>query len=465
MGVSPVRVRVPPSAHNQIKESVLKVTHFILSAVLAAYGFGASYDEAKSSYDAGDCPQAQALILQIIESAEEADAGHHLLAADIAICLDDLKSAHGHITTAIEIDPQNEEYRTYWDQLNEMNSLMGEARRSLDNGYYDEAVATYDSTITKFPEFALAYYQRGMVFYLQEQFNSAVDNFQVAVEKNPFEEKYSKAIDNIVRKLVNSGNDHMRRKDYDLAITSYRDALRYSPGFIEAVFRLSYALFKLDDFESAKIELTAGLAQNPDHYNSWKLLGDVEGSMAKNVTDDAQMAEHLHQAEAAYLKAIEFNSNYDKAYYALGKIYIDLNETGNALDQLQLAVQVNPAYPEAWELRGVLLQQSERYDEAIECYQQAVQNATKRFNIYLPLYRQAEVFNLLKNYKSAQEAAKASLEDNDDFAGAWFELGLCEKCLGNKPAALNAFEKSKTDKKWRKQSEFQIKYIDKPCED
>ena len=50
------------------------------------------------------------------------------------------------------------------------------------------------------------------------------------------------------------------------------------------------------------------------------------------------------------------------------------------------------------------------------------------------------------------------------FGGGWFELGVAEWCdgKGNKTGALNAFEKARNDRAWRKMAEYEIDKVKNP---
>ena len=65
---------------------------------------------------------------------------------------------------------------------------------------------------------------------------------------------------------------------------------------------------------------------------------------------------------------------------------------------------------------------------------------------------------------SAQEAARTSTEYKKNFGGAWVELGVSTWCngKGNKIAAVNALEKARKDRSWRKIAEYEMDKIMNP---
>ena len=62
----------------------------------------------------------------------------------------------------------------------------------------------------------------------------------------------------------------------------------------------------------------------------------------------------------------------------------------------------------------------------------------------------------------AKESSRVALDLKSDYAPAFFELGLSEVCLGNKTAALAAFENARKNRTWRKNAEYEIDKIKNP---
>jgi len=79
-------------------------------------------------------------------------------------------------------------------------------------------------------------------------------------------------------------------------------------------------------------------------------------------------------------------------------------------------------------------------------------------------FRLSSAHNMNGDCNLALEAARKSTEIKNRFGGAWFELGIAEWCngQGNKAGALNAFEKARGDRSWRKMSEYEIDKIKNP---
>tara|TARA_B100000700_G_C14439091_1_gene576196 strand:- start:167 stop:589 length:423 start_codon:yes stop_codon:yes gene_type:complete len=132
----------------------------------------------------------------------------------------------------------------------------------------------------------------------------------------------------------------------------------------------------------------------------------------------------LNKAKEYLTKATEIDINYDKAFGALGKVETELKN----------------------------------YDLAIKYYNSALNINPKQFEIH---YRLSSLYNEMKNYQKAKESSKKCLNIKRNYSPAFFELGISEKALGNKVAALDAFENAKRNKDWRKSAQFEIDMINK----
>jgi len=407
------------------------------------------YSAAVSSYENGNYLDAENKISSAI-SAEPESAGNYFMASQIAFKLDKLDEAWEYIRKAIELDLNNEKYREESTRLTTIKNALSDAKKSFDNGYYDESIAGYERLAGKFPDFAMPYYLKGMVYYTQKDYAIAAENIKNAIKYNPFEKKYQAALKNVVAILYNDGNDYFNRNDFDDAAIKYRQALEIDPGFTDAIFKLAYLNYKLGDFPKCLEYLDQNIKVDPTAYKAFKLMGDTYVKIGDTPS-----------AIDSYINSTYAHDQYDKAYYALGITYQTSGDNDNAVMTLEKCVKVNPKYGKAYEVLGTVFQDMGKLDEAISNYNAAIANGEATKSVY---YRLASAYNHKKDYSRARSAAKSSLEIDHNFPAANFELGLAEKCLGNKPAAKNAFEEASKSKTWRKNAQFELKYIDQECD-
>jgi len=75
--------------------------------------------------------------------------------------------------------------------------------------------------------------------------------------------------------------------------------------------------------------------------------------------------------------------------------------------------------------------------------------------------RLSSVYNNLENYDLGKKYAKDCIKIKRNYPDAYYELGIAEKGLGNRIAAINSFESAKKSSKWRKIAQYEIDLIKK----
>ena len=171
----------------------------------------------------------------------------------------------------------------------------------LDN---DKAIANYTKAIEIYPEFANAYYNRGMAWYDKGDYDKAIADYTKALE--------------IDRKLANAYNNRglawRKKGDHDKAIRLYTKAMARSKLSRE-ILRLVYcsrgeAWNLKGNYDKAIADYTKAIKSGQlsqedlsQAYNNRGSAWDHKGDYDKAIAD--------------YTKAIEINPKYTKAYNSL----------------------------------------------------------------------------------------------------------------------------------------------------
>ncbi|MBC8312295.1 MAG: tetratricopeptide repeat protein [Candidatus Marinimicrobia bacterium] len=376
-----------------------------------------------------------------------ANAGLYFIGGTVAVKLDKLDEANKHFIKAIELDNKNEYYRLEQEKLSELKNGMTNARKTYDSGSVDEAIIEYKKLSTSFSKNAIVFYNLGRVYKVNEEYNLAVKNYKMAKEINPYESKYSLAITAIAQEMAKTGDKEYRCQEFESAIEYYKNAIEYSPDYTTAYFKLARTYFKMRDYENTKNYLEKNLEVDPNQEQSEKMLGDIYRSTGES----DQAIEH-------YNLAISINGNYHQAYYSLGTTLLSNGDLKNAKIALQSAIQLDSNYAKAYGALGTVEQELGEIDSAINNFIQATSLDAKSYKIH---YRLASVYNIQKQYENAKQSAKKCLNIKRNYAPAYFELGVSEKALGNKVAAIDSFEKASKDKNWRKSAQFELDMLSK----
>ncbi len=389
----------------------------------------------------------------LFKSSLDLDAGFApamIQLAKISVRNGDMDQTKNYIRQAIEADPENEEYRNEYDQLNEINKFMSQGAREIDAGEFENAFTSFSQVYEKYPYMTEAIYSLGVVKMREGDFDAAIEYFNKALIVNKNHEKAQKALKSVAGNMFNEGNNFYRRRDYNNALKYYKKVIEIDNSLYQAYFKLGQVETRLKNKRGAIKAFAKSVEVKPDFYQGWYMLG-----VTKRSDGDDQ------GSLKAFQKATDINPNYAKAYYAMGDIYYRTNNFEKAKSYCQLAIQADGSYAKPYVTLANINIDNKEYDEALVNLDLATTLDRKDSKAWLKI---AQVQNILKNCEEAKRAARKSLDLSNKSGEAWVELGVAEYCggSGNKTAALNALEKARGDRIWKTYAEHEIDKIRNP---
>ncbi len=420
--------------------------------------------------------------LEIIEVADNAiktsadvDDVFFKKASEVALLLDDLDKAIQYLKKSISIK-DTKDYRDEWDRIVRMRKDIEIAlKRYQEENDYEGAISELESL--EYPDCALIDYSIGKIYQQEDEYASALESFKTAVRKNPYREKYSLSINYIIGKFITDGDEYYSMRDFSSALDQYlfadtnfsidvnsqkvvdEDSLNESQleelnktrdqisKKVALKFKIAKTYYFLKEYSDSQEALRYLIALKKDHYEAYKLLGDV----LKRLGD-------RDLALKNYLLAIDANENYEKAYLAVGQMYLSDNNIDGAKKYLLSAIDIKKDYAKAYETLGILYQNTSSYNKAIDNYLKALEYDRRN---YKAMSRLASVYNSLEKYDLAKKYAKNCIKVKRSYPDAYYELGIAEKGLGSRVAAIDAFNKAKKSSKWRKAAQYEIDLIKK----
>lgn len=262
----------------------------------------------------------------------------------------------------------------------------------------DELIEYYNMLVVKLPEFSRPYYELGHLylkkedyidaanafrmalendkenpFYLNslafayvqlEQYNTAVELYKKAIEKNPDNEwtaVVAQALAAIYYKIHNNYEGALQVLEHALDLTKEKAPIHaliadiyFDDNNMERAVKY-YNTALLDGLKDPKIYSRLAMAyweQNliEDAINSYKLAikEDVNYDIAHNNLGVIYLdsLKDLTKALECFKKAIELNSNYTLAHFNLGRCYQKLNKKIESATEYQKAIDLNRMYPE-----------------------------------------------------------------------------------------------------------------------
>lgn len=198
----------------------------------------------------------------------------------------------------------------------------------------------------------------------------------------------------------NLGIVRYEKKEYEQAIASYRQALSLNPRFPEAYNNLGNSLRMVSDLEGAQQAYEKALVQREVYPEAYNNLGTLLREQGKD-----------EQAEHALRKAIAQNSSYIDAYHNLAAIYYTENKDVEALRLMadvlafaprnakclvltakiqsrrgnhvaaeaacRIVLEDEPHSGSALATLGMIMHETDRYEEAIRCLEEALRHDPK----------------------------------------------------------------------------------------
>lgn len=432
----------------------MRTLYAILIAVFLPVNWAGGQDpddllrEAEIWLEKGQIDSAEKTLVTILENNPTVPEAYFLMAR-VQFRRYDLDRTREHLTIAIDLDGHNQEYRDMFERVNSIASLMAGAKRSLEGGDPYIAIGKYETILEEFPEVTpMVLYNMGLASMRADEISEAAGYFRRAVGIDPGYDKPSRALKGIADKLFNEGNQNFLRGDYGGAAAQYEQVLELSPTYHRAYYQLGVVRTKLGEYDKALAYYEKTVEVEPAYAKGWFAL-----ALSHQRNDD------LSRALDALDRSTSADPTYSTAYAQKGVIYVRQGNLAEAERAYNQAIQADPTYVKPYEDLGQIFLRREKFAEAVQTLSTATALDPSSETAW---YMLAQSYNALGKCEQAKEAAHSALDLKESFAPAWFELGAAEVCLGNKTAAVSAFEKARRDRSWRKAAEYEIDRIKNP---
>ena len=285
------------------------------------------------------------------------------------------------------------------------------------------------------------YYNRqGKQFYLNEEYDSAIQSFFRAVS---VDNKNYIAYNNL-------GMTYWMKNNLESAEKYFKKAASLSKSYPQPYINLALLYKQKGDLNKYYSYLTEALEVNPNNYWTYYLLGDFYTSI-----------DNYAKSVAYYLDAISLNPNFSPPYLALGVSYFKTDKYEQSIVSLKSYIELNPNSDFAYSMLAKNYYLLGEYQTAKKFMKKALSinpinayrmelakiefnageynNALLNFQILEPEYQYAELYNyiglcylMLKKYElSIQNFNKAIVADSRRPI-YYYNLAQCYKALDEK---------------------------------
>jgi tetratricopeptide (TPR) repeat protein len=218
-------------------------------------------------------------------------------------------------------------------------------------GNLDEAIVSYNKSISLKPDYADVYYNLGNALKEQGKLDKAAESYGQAIL---YRQDYADA-------YYNLGNVLKAQLKPDEAVDSFKKAVKLKPDYAMAHCNLGSALQELGKIDEAIASYKIATTLKPDYAMAYCNLGTAFQELGK-----------IDEAITIYKKALSFKPDFVMAYCNLGSAFQEKGLLNEAKTCNKKAIALNPDYAMAYSNLGSIMQEFGNIDKAIENYDQAI---------------------------------------------------------------------------------------------
>lgn len=272
------------------------------------------------------------------------------------------------------------------------------------NRDYNQAVEQFDQAIALSSDYAAAYYERGFAkrgtnFYStniigpsKEQTNSAIQDFEQASKLYLTQGEEALAKKSNAYALLLQGD---REKG---ALQELNWTIRFNPDDVQAYLMRCYTYGKLDKYEEAIADCNKAIETQLDYAEAYNVRGRIY-----------QAQDKIQEAIADFAKAIELKPNFAEAYQNRGVRLSLMGNFSEGMADLNKAIEIKPDYSEAYYWKGNVYHRMGEREKAIENYSKAIEIKPSN-SVGFPYSARAAVFYEMGDYQRALEDYNRALE-------------------------------------------------------
>jgi arylsulfatase A-like enzyme/Flp pilus assembly protein TadD len=157
------------------------------------------------------------------------------------------------------------------------------------------------------------------------------------------------------------GESALRQEKWDEAAREFRNCLKLSPNFDQAMTGLAGALAKTGNSAGAKTWLQLAIEQNPQNFRAWYELARVESNSADK-----------NPAIADYKRVLAIQPAFSLAHRDLGMLYFDENNYSEAAPHLSQATRAGLQDAQLFNFLGICYSRTGQLQKASESYNHAL---------------------------------------------------------------------------------------------
>jgi len=211
-------------------------------------------------------------------------------------------------------------------------------------------------------------------------------------------------------------------------ISSYAEALRINPDYVDAHNNLGTALAGLGRFEEAASHCYEALRIHPGFAEAHSNLGSALAGLGR-----------FEEAASHCYEALRIDPSQAKIHFALASALAGLGKLEEAVGHFSLGFKIKPHSAEAHKDLGLALIELDRFEEAMNHFSEALKIAPAfaeaHHGLGLGLARQGKLQEAMNHFSQA-------LRIRPDYGQAHYSLGLVLALQGRRQKAMGHFSEA-----------------------
>lgn len=319
-------------------------------------------------------------------------------------------------------------------------------------GEFHKAVNAYEEAIAIKPEYLSAHLSAGLAYSSLQEFDKSIEAFQqcIAIDADDsdawynmgsiyFQKKeFDKAIDAFEQGLAINPDDHeaynnlgiswYNKREDDKALDCYLKALELKPDYYLAFYNMGLVLWSKREFDNAIQSYQNAIANKPDYYLAYYKMGQTYLDMGQ--PDDAI---------ASSQKAIALKPDYADAFFNMALAYADKKDFDKAIEAYRTVTGLKPDDHQAIGNLGMCYYYKDDYDKAIESLEKAV---TVNPQYHVAFNNLGLCYNKKDDYANAIKSYQQAVTIQADYVPSWFNMGIAYVGIGDHDNAIATFIKN-----------------------
>lgn len=230
-------------------------------------------------------------------------------------------------------------------------------------GSLEHAEETFTSVIRMDPNYEKAneiYFRLGIIYKQQGQFDSSLECFRYILSNPP---KPLTEMDI----WFQIGHVYEQQQEYQLAKEAYERVLSENPNHAKVLQQLGGLYMQsatgFSDHTTAVHLLTQSLDSDPNDQKAWYMLGRAYMD-----------AEEYNKAYEAYQQTVYRDGKNPVLWCSIGILYFQISQFHDALGAYSRSIRLNPYIPEIWFNLGILYEScNNQISDAIDAYRRTLE--------------------------------------------------------------------------------------------